>query len=68
MFSECGVVPMNHYCSVCKKVLVCTMCKVQRGYEDLNPYPCVTCDENVKDKPANDKVNETNDLIDSNDT
>ena len=66
--SECKVTPTNHHCSICKKVLVCATCKIKRGHEDLNPHPCVNCDDNAQNKPNTYNANETNEALDSNNT
>ena len=44
---ECGVLPTQHKCSVCRITLVFPMCCYKRGHEDLNDRPCVNCGQNV---------------------
>ena len=63
--SECKIFPTQHHCSLCKTVLVCTMCCLKRGLAEM-VFVCVTCDENRKnDTKSRGKVSPHPTNIDS---
>ena len=58
--SEYKNFPAQHYCSLCKTVLVCAMCYLKRGLVELT-FVCATCDKNGKNDTIGNEYTVTED-------